>query len=125
MFAEESGLESIAAVRGQYETGLRDKLAKYHGANVDRAFRGWSESWLHPDFRQWNLEGLLPAITAPVLQIQGVDDQYGSAAQLEAIAAGVSGSCETHSLEDCRHAPQFEQPELTLALIEEFIRRST
>ena len=125
VFAEDCGLESIANVRGQFDAGLRHKLAKYHGANVDCAFRGWSESWLHPDFRRWNLEGFLPEITAPVLQIQGVDDQYGTAAQLQAIAAGVSGPCETHLLEDCRHAPQFEQPELTLALIEEFIRRST
>ena len=121
VFAEDCGLESIAAVRGQYETGLRERLAKYHGANVDCAFRGWSESWLHPDFRQWNLEGFLPEISAPVLQIQGVDDQYGTAAQLQAIAAGVSGPCETHLLEDCRHAPQFEQPERTLALIQGFI----
>ena len=121
VFAEDCGLESIAAVRGQYETGLRERLAKYHGANVDCAFRGWSESWLHPDFRQWKLEGFLPQVTAPVLQIQGVDDQYGTAAQLQAIAAGVSGPCETHLLEDCRHAPQFEQPERTLALIQGFI----
>ena len=124
VFAEACGLDSIAAVRTQYQTGLRDKLAKYHGANVDCAFRGWSESWLHPDFARWNLEGFLPGITAPVLQLQGVDDQYGTAAQLDAIAAGVAGPCATHLLPDCRHAPQFEQPEKTLGLIAGFIARS-
>ena len=121
VFAEDCGLDSITAVRNQYVSGLRDRLARYHGQNVDCAFRGWSESWLHPAFRHWNLRPLLPGITAPVLQIQGEDDQYGTVAQLEAIAAGVSGSCETHLLPDCRHAPQFEQPERTLELIAGFL----
>ena len=121
VFAEASGLASIEAVQAQYETGLRDKLAKYHGANVECAFRGWSESWLHPDFVGWNLEAFLPDITAPVLQIQGVDDQYGTAAQLDAIAAGVAGPCATHLLPECRHAPHFEQPERTLGLISGFV----
>ena len=121
VFAEACGLDSIAVVREQYESGLRDKLAKYHGQNVDCAFRGWSESWLNPQFQHWNLESFLPALTAPVLLIQGVDDQYGTARQLEAIAAGVTGPCEMHLLEDCRHAPQFEQAERTLALIAGFV----
>ena len=125
VFAEACGLDSIRLVREQFEQGLREKLARYHGANVDCAFRGWCDSWLHPDFLHWNLQAFLPDITAPVLQIQGMEDQYGTAAQLDAIAAGVRGPCHTHLLEDCRHAPQFEQPERTLALIDDFIRRST
>ena len=88
---------------------------------MECAFRGWSESWTSPAFGEWNLESLLPAIDVPVLQIQGVDDQYGTLAQLRAIAAGVSGSCQTEVLEHCRHAPQFEQTERTLSLMADFL----
>ncbi len=124
VFAEAMGLASIAGAREAYRHGdLRAKLAKYHGGNVDCAFHGWCDSWLHPDFRRWNIEHVLPGIEVPLLQIQGEDDQYGSAAQLEAIEAAVRGPCSTLLLRDCRHAPQLEQAARTLAASVDFIRR--
>ena len=121
VFAEACGLASIQALRAEYAAGLRARLAKYHGNNVDCAFRGWSESWTAPEFKDWDLRPLLGGITVPLLQIQGVDDQYGTAAQLRAIAAAVTGPCHTAVLADCRHAPQFEQTAQTLDLIREFL----
>lgn len=125
VFAEpEPGLVSIAAAREAYAHGdLRSKLEKYHGANVDCAFRGWCDAWLHPDFLHWTIEDHLRGITVPVLQIQGAADQYGSAQHLHRIARQVSGPCDTHLLPDCRHAPQFDQPARTLSLIAEFLAR--
>lgn len=123
VFTEESGLASIRAVRGQYVEGLREKLATYHGENVDCAFRGWSEVWTHPDFKAWNIEAFLPGITVPVLQIQGADDQYGTSAQLRAIEHGVTGPCQSELLANCRHAPQFEQAARTVELITRFLER--
>ena len=122
VFAEESGLDSIRAAREAYVHGdLRHRLQRYHGTNVDCAFRGWSESWLNPGFLDWNLESFLPGIRVPLLQIQGRDDQYGTVAQLDAIARQSSGPVATHVLEDCRHAPHAEQSEITLTLIAEFV----
>jgi len=124
VFAEETGLASIAGARDAYRAGeLRAKLAKYHGRNVDCAFHGWCDSWLHPDFRRWNIEHVLSGIRVPLLQIQGEDDQYGSPAQLDAIEAAVRGPCSTLLLRDCRHAPHLEQPARTLAASVDFIRR--
>ncbi len=121
VFAEEMGLASIAQAREAYAQGdLRARLAKYH-AHVDCAFHGWCDSWLHPDFRRWNIEYVLPDIRVPLLQIQGEDDQYGTAAQLEAIARGVRGPCRTLLLRGCRHAPQFEQPAATLDASVDFL----
>lgn len=123
VFTEDAGLASIALAREAFRDGdLRARLAKYHGANVDCAFQGWCDSWLHPDFRQWNIEDVLPGIRTPLLQIQGEDDQYGSPAQLEAIARGVSGPCTTLLLPDCRHAPHIEQPQATLDAVAGFLR---
>jgi pimeloyl-ACP methyl ester carboxylesterase len=63
VFAESIALESIAAMQREYETtDLRQRLARYHGANVDVAFRGWNDVWLHPEFRDWNIEEFLSAI---------------------------------------------------------------
>ena len=46
-FAEPVSIRSIAEAKTAYETGtLRDSLAKYHGDNVDCAFRGWNDAWL-------------------------------------------------------------------------------
>jgi pimeloyl-ACP methyl ester carboxylesterase len=123
VFTEEVGLLSIRAAREGYRKGgLQARLAKYHGANVD-VFSGWCDSWLHPDFARWNIEEYLPHIKVPVLQIQGTEDQYGSSAQVIAIARQVGASVETHLLQACKHAPQFEQTAETLRLISEFVAR--
>jgi pimeloyl-ACP methyl ester carboxylesterase len=124
VFAEPEGLSSIGAARVAYREGdLRGRLARYHGENVDCAFEGWSGAWLDPLFEQWNLESFLPGIRVPVLQIQGEDDQYGTARQLDAIARQVSGPVETHILPACRHSPALEQSAITLGLISDFLER--
>lgn len=124
VFAEIAGLASIRAARSAYVEGdLRERLARYHGANVDCAFYGWCDTWLHPDFARWNIEDCLSGIALPLLQIQGRADRYGSPAQLDAIARQVRGPVETHLLDDCNHAPQFERAAESLRLIGEFVGR--
>jgi pimeloyl-ACP methyl ester carboxylesterase len=64
VFVERYGLDSIAAARRAYLDGdLRAKLARYHD-DVDSAFWGWNDVWLHSEFRAWNIEALLPEIAA-------------------------------------------------------------
>lgn len=124
VFTEDEGLASIEAAQRAYREGeLRRRLARYHGENVDCAFEGWSGAWLDPAFKRWNLEAYLSGIRVPVLQIQGKEDQYGTALQLDAIARQVSGPVDTHLLADCKHAPAQEQPSLTLSLIADFLVR--
>ncbi len=112
----------IEAVVARWEVGdLRDRLARHHGANTEAMFRGWAETWLDPEFRDWNVEHRLPAITCPILVIQGVDDAHGTPAQVAAIAKGASGPVETLMIPDCGHRPHIEQPGLVCARIAEFI----
>ena len=54
-------------------------------------FEGWNDIWLDPAFRAWNIEDCLPRIDCPTLVIQGADDEYGTTAQLDAIAAQIAG----------------------------------
>jgi pimeloyl-ACP methyl ester carboxylesterase len=113
---------SIAAVRETYATtDLRERMARYH-ADPDKTFRGWNDIWLDPAFRAWNIEGYLSAISCPILTIQGIDDEYGTAAQLDAIARGVAARrVERLMLAACGHAPDRDQPEATLAAIARFV----
>jgi pimeloyl-ACP methyl ester carboxylesterase len=126
VFVEDVSVASIARAREAYETGdLRDKLARYHGPNVDGAFRGWNDAWLDPGFRSWNIEEYLPDIEAPVLVIQGDDDPYGTRAQVDAIVRQAGGPVETLMLAKCGHAPHRDQPEATLAAMVAFVKRSS
>jgi pimeloyl-ACP methyl ester carboxylesterase len=105
VFAEELSLRSIAKARDAYERGdLRARLARWH-EHVDEAFWGWNGPWLHPGFRGWNLTGCLPSIRAPALLIQGDADEYGTLAQIDAIARGLRGRSETLVLRGVGHAP--------------------
>ena len=121
VFVEDMSIASIDEVRRQYETtDLREKLARRH-ADPDAAFRGWNDIWLAPAFRRWNIEGCLPGVRCPLLLIQGRDDEYGSAAQLDAIERQVGGTVARLELADCRHSPHRDQPEATLAAIVDFV----
>ena len=122
VFVEELSVASIAAAKTTFETSdLCAKLGRHH-RDPARTFWGWNNVWLHPDFCSWNIEEYLPRITCPVLAIQGLDDQYGTMAQVQAIARQAGGLVEILELADCRHSPQREQPEATLAAIAKFVR---
>ena len=124
VFVEEMGVRSIARIRADYDdplTEVRDKLAKHH-ADVDNAFLGWATVWLDPAFRAWNIEEFLPGVKAPVMVIQGEDDEYGTLAQVDAVCAGVPGGAERVILPECGHVPQRDQPEATLAALVRFVR---
>jgi pimeloyl-ACP methyl ester carboxylesterase len=124
VFVEDISVASIAAARDTYETtDLPSRLGRYH-ANVDNAFWGWNDIWLHPDFRAWNIEGYLPRIQCPVLAIQGDDDEYGTMEQVARITAGAP-DVEVVKLEDCRHSPHRDQPEAVLETISRFVDRVT
>lgn len=121
VFVEDISVASIAAAKVAFETTeLPEKLARHH-ADPRRTFYRWHDIWLHPDFRRWNIEAHLAGIRCPVLAIQGADDEYGTMAQVEAIARAVSGPCEVVKLEACGHSPHRDRPEETLAAISRFV----
>jgi pimeloyl-ACP methyl ester carboxylesterase len=121
VFTEACSVASIRTVDEAFRhDDLRRRLAKYHGTNVDNAFRGWCDSWLAPDFLAWSIEASLAGITVPLLQIQGRDDEYGTIEQLRAIERGAAGPVKTLMLDACGHAPQFDRAPETLAAVADF-----
>jgi pimeloyl-ACP methyl ester carboxylesterase len=149
VFVEEVGLESIRAIAEVYREeaagrmpanrprdagapagapgagtplSLKQRLARYHGAQVDQTFWGWNDVWLNPDFRSWNIEVYLPEIRVPALLIQGADDQYGTREQIRKIEAGCRGPVRTVLLENCGHTPHLDQPERTIEAMKGFVK---
>ena len=121
VFVEDLTVNSIAAAKVAYATtDLGRRLGRYH-RDPDRSFWGWNDIWLDPDFRRWNIEDYVPKIAAPMLVIQGEDDEYGTPAQCAAIARAARAPCAVTLLPRCKHSPHRDQPERTLAAIAEFL----
>ncbi|HET6229835.1 MAG TPA: alpha/beta hydrolase [Longimicrobiaceae bacterium] len=124
VFVEDVTVASIGAARDAFQAGgaLRRGLERYHGANTESAFRGWSGAWLDPAFRAWNIESYLPSIRVPVLVIQGENDEYGTLAQVDAIQSGCASPVTRLVLPACGHSPHRDQPAAVLAAITTFVR---
>jgi pimeloyl-ACP methyl ester carboxylesterase len=121
IFVEPLSVTSIAAAGTAWETtDLPRRLARHH-ADADGVFRRWNAIWLAPAFRHWSIEEELPAIRCPVLAIQGLDDEYGTLAQIHGIARHVPDS-RLLELADCGHSPQRDRPDETIAAIAALIR---
>jgi pimeloyl-ACP methyl ester carboxylesterase len=122
VFVEQVCVDSIAGIRETFESGrLRERMARHH-RNPDAAFHGWCDVWLDPEFRDWNLESLLPQITAPALLVQGRDDEYGTLAQIDAIQNGLAGPSERFIVSG-GHSPHLEHPDVVPDAIASFIER--
>ena len=79
VYVEPAALQGIWRTLRAYETTpLRERLRAHHGDRVDALFHAWSQVWLSPEFRDWSMTGHLPALTCPVLAIQGEEDEYGT-----------------------------------------------
>jgi pimeloyl-ACP methyl ester carboxylesterase len=123
VFVEPVCIESITRIaRDDETTRLRERLARYHGDNTDMMFRTWTEVWLTPEFRRWNIEEYLRAIDSPVLVVQGEDDEYGTLRQVEAVVTQVRGPAKSLVLPDCGHSPHSEHPDEVLEAASRFIR---
>jgi pimeloyl-ACP methyl ester carboxylesterase len=125
LFVETISTVSIAKARVAYEeSDLRAKLARFHD-DVDGAFYSWNITWLLPAFiRGFNIEADTARARCPITAIQGVEDEYGTTRQLDAIREKTQGRAEIVLLPDCRHSPHRDQREATLAAIGRHVARA-
>lgn len=121
VFVEETTLAGIRRAEAAFEAGpLRRGLERHHGAQTEALFRGWSGLWLSEAHRAWNIEAEIRAAGVPALALQGEDDEYGTPAQVEAIAAATGG--RGLILPGCGHAPHLQAPEAVLEAALPFLR---
>jgi pimeloyl-ACP methyl ester carboxylesterase len=120
ILVEPISLQAILQARQAFEQGaLRERLATYH-ADVDCASWQWNEVWLSPAFASFDIRAELLGIKAPLLAIQGVDDPYGSLAQIEGIAQAVPHT-QLLTLPACGHSPHRDQAEAVENAVEVFM----
>jgi pimeloyl-ACP methyl ester carboxylesterase len=122
-FTEPGGLAEITAARQSFVAGdMKARMAKYH-RDPAATFSGWNDVWLAEGFRDWNVAEVIDYWRIPVLAIQGREDQYGTLAQVAEIEARIYAPLDIEILENCRHAPHFEQPVKTLEAVGAFTER--
>lgn len=120
-FTEPMNIAEIEKTKEAFETtDLKARMAKYH-RDPEVAFRGWNDAWLDPRFLDWNVTDVIDNIKVPTLVIQGRQDQYGTEKQLQEIEKRNPSRVDIALLDGCRHSPQFDQPEKTLALTKGFL----
>jgi pimeloyl-ACP methyl ester carboxylesterase len=125
VIVEQICFDAITDAQVAYQqTDLKDKLGKHH-ADVDSAFFGWSNAWLSPEFKNWNIEEYLPMISCPILAIQGYEDEYGTMAQIDKIVerSKKAAFVDTLKIENCRHSPHKDQTKIVLDQITHFIKK--
>jgi pimeloyl-ACP methyl ester carboxylesterase len=122
-FTEQMGLDQIRRTQEEFAAGaLRKKLERWH-ADVDGAFRSWSEPWLDAKFQRWDITDALGYIRVPILIVQGEDDQYGTVKQLEVAREECFCPVETVVLAGARHSPHRDKPKEMLTAVAGFINR--
>lgn len=121
LMVEEIAVQAIAEATAAFESGgLRDRLARHH-ADVDGAFWQWNDVWLSPAFRSFDIRADCARISAPLLVIQGLGDEYGTMAQLDELALAAPHTQQLR-LADCGHSPQRDQADKSLAAVADFLQ---
>jgi pimeloyl-ACP methyl ester carboxylesterase len=120
VFVEEISVRSIAGAKTAYASSdMPAKLGRHH-ADADATFAGWNDIWLDPRFRDWNIEAYAARVRVPVLLIQGAADEYGTTAQLDAIAARIPGT-ERLMVPGAGHSPHRDAPDLVIERTAAFV----
>ncbi len=116
-----AGIRDAVAAYEAPESRLRAALLRHHGPErAEKVFYRWADAWLSPPFAAWNMEHRLPEVRCPLLAIQGLDDEYGTPAQVHAIVDQVSGPAEALLIENSGHAPHLDSQDAVIAAVRHF-----
>jgi pimeloyl-ACP methyl ester carboxylesterase len=122
VFVEEITLAGIRDARAALaSTDLASRLARYHGDKVAGVTSAWIDTWLSPEFRDWNIEACLPRVLCPALVIQGERDEFGTIAQVDAIVGGLGGPTTRLVIPGVGHTPHRDAPAEVLDAAATFI----
>ena len=121
VMVEDMSIQAIQLARKAFEKGsLRERLKPFH-ADVECAFWQWNNVWLSGGFRNFDIRHTLAMVNSPLLAIQGVDDPYGSMAQIDEIAHHAPQT-QLLKLADCGHSPHRDQPFAVGQAIDGFLK---
>lgn len=125
-FVEEITIEGVAAAKESFKNPAQfEKLQRYHGDKAKWVLEAWTETWLSPHFRNWNLDDTLKKVTSPLLAIHGEYDEFGSEEFPKRFASLAAGKSEMILLAKTGHVPHRERKEEIIQLLLEFINKNT
>ena len=123
VFLEEQSIRGIARTKEAYTKGtLKKGLDKFHTPHTDNVVLSWTNYWLDPANRDWDMRPLLENITVPVLFIQGEKDMFGTLQQGREIEKRVSGRFESFIIEDGGHTPHFQNQDRIISATNSFFQ---
>lgn len=120
-FVEDRTLEGIRVAKRDFQDPAQfAKLTRYHGDKAKWVLDAWTETWLSPEFADWELTPALEQVRCPLLAVHGERDEYGSLEHPRRIAAGRGTA---HILPATGHVPHREQEALLVDAVNQFLKR--
>lgn len=105
--------------RASLESGPRDECI-----GVEPAFQRWKQDRLSECLAGWNATAFFGLITAPVLLIHGLQDEFISMEQIAVIAKRIPGQVDWVALRNCGHWFHRDNPEQIVLLLQgQLLRR--
>lgn len=123
VFNEKISVNSIKLLEALYENNdkLKKSFQKYHFEHTDSTFYAFSKTITDPSFKDWNIEHYLNNITAPVIAIQGYDDEYGTSKQVESIVSNSKNKYNRNlMIPKCGHSPHIQKQTFVLNQLADF-----
>jgi len=99
------------------------RLAR-HRDDPDPVFGSWTDVPRSPEFRHWDVVREIEAISCPVLATRGENDEYGTLAQIHALARMSLSQTELLVLAASSHFPHRDRPEELIRAAGRFIAES-
>lgn len=123
VFSEVHETGGVIALKEEFKSGtLRARLARHHPNNVDLMFSAWTELWLSPEMKSWNILNSLSKIKAPTLVLQGRSDDHGTLAQVNEILTRISGRCDVTLFPGIGHMPHLEITDTVVQRVSLFLK---
>lgn len=120
IFVEDITVQGIRDSRTIVDTTDFMKRLQRHHKDAESVFWSWYDTWLTPEFRDWNIESHVADIACPILAIQGEDDEYGTLEQIRGIQR-LAGQTRLCIIAQCGHSPHRDQPDAVTGALRDFL----
>lgn len=121
---EDRSIQGISLTRQMLKVpAMVKRLDRYQNGRAAQLIDVWSGLWLRDDVREWEMLSLIKNITAPMLLIQGDQDDFGTFEQLD-ITEKLAQSAfkQVEKLSDCGHIPHLQQQDIVMKLAKTFLK---
>ncbi len=114
-------IDGIKKAVAAYNDGKLKGLELFHGQKTERLFFAWSNTWLLPEFKNWDISKDIKDNPVPALIIQGDEDQYGTDQQVNGIVKLIKKGAPCF-ISNCGHSPHLEKEDNVIQAIKNWIK---